>query len=77
MKFNDALWGALFIAGAAVILVHVQGFPRIPGQNVGPALFPGLIAVGIALCGLILITRGLRARRGTRITIIRITPSPS
>ena len=64
MKFNDALWGVLFVAGAAVILIHVQGFPRIPGQNVGPGLFPGLIAVGIAFCGVILIARGIRARRG-------------
>ena len=62
MKINDAIWGALFILGAAAIIVHVQGFPKIPGQNVGPALFPGLIAAGIAVCGVILIMRGLRAR---------------
>ena len=62
MRINDAIWGALFIIGAGLVLFHVQGFPKIPGQNVGPALFPGLIAVGIAVCGLILIVRGLRAR---------------
>ena len=62
MRINDAIWGALFIIGAAAVLVHVQGFPKIPGQNVGPGLFPGVIAVGIAVCGLILIVRGLRAR---------------
>ena len=66
MKINDALWGVLFIAGASAILIHVQGFPKIPGQNVGPALFPGLIAAGIAICGLLLIARGLRARRADR-----------
>lgn len=47
---------------AGVILIHVQGFPRIPGQNVGPGLFPGAIAVGMGVCGLILIVRGMRAR---------------
>jgi putative tricarboxylic transport membrane protein len=62
VKINDAIWGLLFIAGAAAILIHVQAFPKIPGQNVGPAMFPGLIAAGIALCGVILIARGLRAR---------------
>ena len=63
MKLNDAVWGALFVLFAGAILVHVQGFPRIPGQNVGPGLFPGSIAVGIAICGLILIARGVSARR--------------
>ena len=62
MKINDAIWGALFILGAAAIVIHVQAFPRIPGQNVGPGLFPGSIAVGIGVCGLILVFRGLRAR---------------
>ncbi len=43
MKLNDAVWGALLaLLGAAILLVHVQGFPRIPGQNVGPGLFPGI-----------------------------------
>jgi putative tricarboxylic transport membrane protein len=64
LKFNDTLWGVLFIAGAAAVLLHVQAFPKIPGQNVGPALFPGLVAAGIGICGLILVARGIRARRG-------------
>lgn len=62
MKFNDAVWGGLFVLFAGAILIHVQGFPKIPGQNVGPGLFPGLVAVGIAICGCILIVRGVRAR---------------
>jgi len=62
VRINDAIWGALFIIGAAAILFHVQGFPKIPGQNVGPGLFPGVIATGVAICGLILVVRGLRAR---------------
>ena len=48
MKFNDAVWGALFALLGAAILWHVQGFPRIPGQNVGPGLFPGVLAVAMA-----------------------------
>ena len=62
MKINDAILGVLFILGAAAVLIHVQGFPKIPGQNVGPAIFPGLIATGIAICGVLLVVRGLRAR---------------
>jgi len=55
MKVNDAVWGALFLLLSIAILLHVQSFPRIPGQNVGPALFPGVIAAGLAVCALLLI----------------------
>ena len=44
MKLNDAVWGALLLLLSAALLVHVQSFPTIPGQQVGPALFPGIIA---------------------------------
>ena len=63
MKLNDAVWGALFALLGAAILWHVQGFPRIPGQNVGPALFPGILAAAMLVCGAILIVSGMRARR--------------
>jgi putative tricarboxylic transport membrane protein len=62
VKINDAIWGGLFILGAVAVIVHVQSFPRIPGQNVGPGLFPGIVAAGIGICGLILVARGLRER---------------
>ena len=32
----------------------------MPGQKFGPAWFPGLIAVGLAVCGALLIAAGLR-----------------
>lgn len=62
MRLNDAVFGALFIALGALVLFAIQGFPRIPGQPVGPALFPGLIAMGLCICGLILLARGWRER---------------
>lgn len=58
MKVNDAIWGALLILLSVVLLVHVQPFPTIPGQKIGPALFPGLIAVGLAVCAVLLIIKG-------------------
>lgn len=63
MKVNDAIWGALLLALAAVLLVHIQGFPTIPGQKYGPALMPGVVAVGLAVCGALLIVKGLAVRR--------------
>jgi len=62
MKVNDAIWGALFLLLAVAILIHIQTFPTIPGQNIGPALFPGAIAVGLAVCAVILIVKGLVLR---------------
>ncbi len=65
MKINDAIFGAVFLLFGVVVLVHVQGFSKIPGQQVGPALFPGLIAAALAVCGVLLIINGIR-RRGTQ-----------
>lgn len=45
-----------------MILWHVQGFPAMPGQKFGPALFPGLVAAGLGVCGLLLVAAGMRQR---------------
>ena len=47
MKINDAVFGVVLLALGVVVLWHVQSFPKIPGQKVGPALFPGSIAAGL------------------------------
>ena len=68
MKINDAIFGALFVLLGVVVLVHVQAFPKIPGQQVGPALFPGLIAAGLVVCGAAADRqRPARAPRGERL----------
>lgn len=62
MRLNDAVIGALLLAIALAILVTVQSYPTIPGQNVGPAAFPGTLAVLLAGCAVGLIARGWRQR---------------
>jgi len=62
VKLNDAVWGAVLLLLAAAVLVHVQTFGTIPGQKYGPAIFPGLVACGIAICAVLLIWNGLTAR---------------
>jgi putative tricarboxylic transport membrane protein len=62
MKVNDAIWGALLILLGLTIILHVQHFPMIPGQKIGPAMFPGLASAGIMICGVLLIINGLKAR---------------
>lgn len=61
MKLSDTVWGALLLALALAVLWNIQGFPRIPGQNIGPGAFPGLLAVILAGCAVFLMARGLRA----------------
>jgi putative tricarboxylic transport membrane protein len=60
LKINDALTGAVLAVLGLVILWHIQGFPAMPGQKFGPAWFPGIIAAGLAVCGALLVVRGVR-----------------
>ena len=68
MKVNDAVFGAILVLLGVAVLVVVQSFPRIPGQNVGPGLFPGALAVAMVVCGAVLIATGLKARRSAGAT---------
>ena len=60
MKLSDTVWGALLLALALAVLWNIQSFPRIPGQNIGPGAFPGLLAIILAGCAVALIARGIR-----------------
>ena len=62
MKVSDAVMGGLLLVLAAAIGVYVSGFPGMPGQRYGAALFPGTIAAGLAACGALLLVRGLREK---------------
>jgi putative tricarboxylic transport membrane protein len=64
MKLNDAILGLVIAALGAAVLIAIQGYPKIPGQPVGPALFPGLIATGLCIGGVVLIARGWMERAG-------------
>ncbi|MFZ9298410.1 MAG: tripartite tricarboxylate transporter TctB family protein [Hylemonella sp.] len=63
MKINDALSGAILLALSLAILYLIRDYPIIPGQNIGPAAFPGLLAGLLAVCSLALIWRGLRKQQ--------------
>jgi putative tricarboxylic transport membrane protein len=55
MRIHDGLIGAVLLLLSLAVLWHVQGFPPAAGQQYGPALFPGLIAAGLAMASLALI----------------------
>ncbi|WP_207540848.1 tripartite tricarboxylate transporter TctB family protein [Sabulicella rubraurantiaca] len=62
MRLNDAVLGALLLGLAAWVWWMTGFFPDFPGQAYGPRLFPRILATGIALCGAVLLLRGLRER---------------
>jgi len=51
MKINDVLSGLLIGSFGAAIYLHARSFPPLPGQNVGPNMFPQLIATGLGWLG--------------------------
>jgi putative tricarboxylic transport membrane protein len=63
MKLNDAVFGLLLTIFGIAILFAIRNFPSIPGQQVGPALFPGMIATGLCIGGVLLMVQGWRVRR--------------
>lgn len=60
MKINDVLSGLLIGSFGAAIYLHARSFPPLPGQNVGPNMFPQLIAMGLMVCAMILVFRGVK-----------------
>ena len=60
MKINDVLSGLLIGSFGAAIYLHARSFPPLPGQNVGPNMFPQLIATGLMICAMILVFRGVK-----------------
>ncbi len=63
MRLGDAPIGAAFLALAVAVLWHIRDFPPAPGQPYGPALFPGLIAVGLAVASALLIASAWQSGR--------------
>lgn len=61
MRVHDSLTGAALLLLSLAVLWHVQGFPPAAGQPYGPALFPGLIAGGLAIASAVLAWQGFRA----------------
>ena len=61
MKINDVLSGLLIGSLGALLFGHVQSFPPMQGQDVGPNMFPQLIAVGLMVCAVMLVFKGLKS----------------
>jgi putative tricarboxylic transport membrane protein len=62
MKLSDTLSGLLTLTFGIAIVAYATTFPPMPGQPVGPSLFPIVIGTGMAVFGAGLILAGLRHR---------------
>jgi putative tricarboxylic transport membrane protein len=62
MKLHDRVAGLLIAVAGAALVLHARTFPSMPGQRVGPALFPILIGVGLLICAAVLLVSGFRER---------------
>ncbi|MEX0960018.1 MAG: tripartite tricarboxylate transporter TctB family protein [Burkholderiales bacterium] len=67
MQLSDALSGALAVALGAAVVAYAQTFPPMPGQNVGPSLFPSVIGGGMMIFGCALMVPAIR--RGERLRL--------
>lgn len=68
MKLSDALSGLLSLAFGIAIVAYAATFPPMPGQHVGPSLFPTVVGCGFALFGAGLAASGLRQGAGGWVT---------
>jgi putative tricarboxylic transport membrane protein len=60
MKFGDAAAGLLSALLGLAVVVQARTFPPMPGQPVGPSLFPTLIGAGLIVAGVALILAAVR-----------------
>jgi putative tricarboxylic transport membrane protein len=60
MKVNDFLAGIAIAVFAVLMFFYAQTFPTLPGQNIGPKVFPQLIAIGFMVCAALLIFRSVK-----------------
>src|SRR5918994_3755065 len=69
MKFSDRLSGLLILIFGIAIVAYARTFPAMPGQSVGPSLFPTVIGSGLVLVGATLMFTGARTRSGSWIEL--------
>lgn len=63
MKLHDTVAGVIVLVFGTAVALYARTFPPMPGQNIGPSLFPALIGIALAGLGTALIVSG--ARRGS------------
>ncbi|KAA0677580.1 tripartite tricarboxylate transporter TctB family protein [Azospirillum brasilense] len=63
MKFNDAIIAVLLLVLAVALFLGARTLPSLPGQSVGPALFPMTIAVALVLTSVAILLNAVSSGR--------------
>ncbi len=64
MKINDTVSGILLAIFAGVIYVYSANLPTM-AQQIGPGLFPQLLAGAFLICAILLMIKGVREKRAS------------
>ena len=62
MRLSDAVSGLLTLIVGLAVAGHAWTFPPMPGQPVGPSLFPVMVGSAMTLFGAVLAFTGTRSR---------------
>jgi len=65
MKISDLLAGLIVGLSGIGIIWYAQSLPLMPGQDVGPGMFPTLIGAGLIVCAVLLARRDLKSPAST------------
>ena len=68
MRLHDRVLGLILIGLAALLGFHSANLAGPSGDRLGPGLFPNLIAMGIAACGLVISLKA-RSKPGPMIVV--------
>jgi putative tricarboxylic transport membrane protein len=76
MRLSDALSGLLTLIVGIAVVAYARTFPPMPGQSVGPGLFPTVVGSGFVLFGTVLMIDGVRRRGMSSIELDEWTRRP-
>lgn len=69
MRLTDVASGLLAAALGTAVALYARTFPAMPGQPVGPGLFPLVVGLGLVVFGMALIVGGVRTRQSLAIEL--------
>jgi putative tricarboxylic transport membrane protein len=69
MRFSDFLSGSIAALFGIALVAYARSFPPMPGQSVGPGLFPTMIGAGLIVFGAAL---AISAARRPRTALIEL-----
>jgi putative tricarboxylic transport membrane protein len=65
MKINNAVSGILVGLFGLAVFIHSQSMETMGQQQIGPEVFPEVISVGMMICAILLIIKGVKEKKQT------------